>query len=67
MFEYWTRLHRDVVESLCLEIFKTQQDTVLGNVLYIIKFFAVAVGLDDTRGSFQPEPFCDSSSIKSLK
>ncbi|KFV88150.1 hypothetical protein N308_03161, partial [Struthio camelus australis] len=31
--ERWNRLPREVVESPSLEIFKTQLDTVLGNLL----------------------------------
>lgn len=35
MTEHWHGLPREVMEPLCLEIFKSHLDIVLGNCLYL--------------------------------
>ena len=46
---HWHRLPREVVKSLCLEVFKNRVDVALGDVV------GGMVGLDDLRGHFQHE------------
>ena len=44
--ERWNRLHRDVVESLSLEVFKTHQDAFLFDLIWGM-CFGMAVGVGD--------------------
>ena len=34
--KHWNRLHREVVDALCLETFKVRLDQALSNVIYCI-------------------------------
>ncbi|KAK4823943.1 hypothetical protein QYF61_008329, partial [Mycteria americana] len=40
VIEHWNRLPRELVGSPSLELFKTQLDTVLGNLFYLTLFSA---------------------------
>lgn len=53
----WSRLLRDVVQSLSLEIFKTQLDTTLSNLTWpqIWDYFEQEIGLEMSWGPFLPE------------
>ena len=59
MTEHWNRLHREVVESPSLEIFKTCLDAYLCDLVWGSCF---GRGLDSmiSGGPFQPLQFCDS-------
>lgn len=54
MIKHWNRLHREVVHSLPVKIFKTHLDVVLGNLLQMALLEQV-VRLDISKGHFQPQ------------
>lgn len=55
--EHWTRLSREKVESLGLEILKPKLDVILCHLLLGEPALA---GVWISEISFQPQPFCDS-------
>ena len=57
--EPWHRLPRGAVESPSLKIFKPCLDKVLCSLLWVT-LLGQGVELGDSRGPFQPLPFCDS-------
>lgn len=57
MHHHWSRLPREFVESLSLEIFKTHQDTALSNLLQVTMLWSTG---DDLHRCLLPQAFCDS-------
>ena len=56
--EHWHGLPREAVEAPSLELFKTQWDTALSNLLQLTLLW---VGIwTISRGAFPPHPFCDA-------
>ena len=57
---HWQGLSREVVESLSLEMLKKHGDVALRDVVWWHSGSGLVAGLDDLRGLFQPQQFCDS-------
>lgn len=57
MCQHWSRLPREFVKSLSLEIFKTHQDTALSNLLWMTMLWSTG---DDLHRCLLPQAFCDS-------
>ena len=54
VMRHWSRLPREVVESLPLEAFKSRVDAALKDTVSGHGWGGLTVGLGDLRGLFQP-------------
>ena len=55
------------MESPSLEVFKSQVDIALRDLVYLGTVnVGLMVGLDDLQGLFQPRRFCDSVKISEV-